>query len=55
MARVRFQVQGQEVFKTTLQVRVDDVNYAGHLGNDSVLTLCQEARVRFLPSSVRVS
>jgi acyl-CoA thioesterase FadM len=27
---------------------VDDVNYGGHLGNDSVLTLCHEARLRFL-------
>ena len=47
MARLRFDVRGREVFKTTLRVRVDDVNYGGHLGNDSVLTLCQEARVRF--------
>jgi len=28
-------------------VRVDDINYGGHLGNDSVLTLCHEARIRF--------
>jgi len=48
MARVRFEVQGREVFKTRLRVRVDDVNYGGHLGNDSVLTLCHEARIRFL-------
>ena len=47
MARVRFEVQGREIFKTTLRVRVDDVNYGGHLGNDSVLTHCQEARARF--------
>jgi 4-hydroxybenzoyl-CoA thioesterase len=47
MARVRLQIQGREVFETTLQVRVDDINYGGHLGNDAVLTLCQEARVRF--------
>jgi acyl-CoA thioester hydrolase len=47
MARVRFEVQGREVFRTRLRVRVNDVNYGGHLGNDSVLTLCHEARVRF--------
>jgi len=50
MARVRFEVQGREVFRTTLQVRVDDVNYGGHLGNDSVLTLCHEVRIRFFDS-----
>ena len=47
MARVRFEVQGPEVYRTKLRVRVDDVNYGGHLGNDSVLTLCHEARIRF--------
>ncbi len=31
-----------------MEVRVNDVNYGGHLGNDSVLTLAQEARLRFL-------
>jgi acyl-CoA thioester hydrolase len=48
MARLRFEVRGREVFTTSLRVRVDDVNYGGHLGNDSVLTLCHEARIRFL-------
>lgn len=48
MARVKFSVQGREAYKTTIRVRVDDVNYGGHLGNDSVLTLCHEARIRFL-------
>jgi len=47
MARVRFQVQGPEVYRTKLRVRVDDINYGGHLGNDAVLTLCHEARIRF--------
>ena len=47
MARLRFEVEGREVHKTRLRVRVDDVNYGGHLGNDSVLTLCHEARLRF--------
>jgi acyl-CoA thioesterase FadM len=48
VARVKFTIQGREVYKTTIRVRVDDVNYGGHLGNDSVLTLCHEARIRFL-------
>lgn len=50
MARLRFEIQGREVFRIRLRVRVDDVNYGGHLGNDSVLTLCHEARLRFLAS-----
>jgi 4-hydroxybenzoyl-CoA thioesterase len=29
---------------------VSDINYGGHLGNDAVLSLAQEARMRFLCS-----
>lgn len=34
-------------FQTYLNIRVSDLNYGGHLGNDAVLTLVHEARVRF--------
>ncbi|MFP4619383.1 MAG: thioesterase family protein [Spirochaetaceae bacterium] len=50
MSRVQFEVQGREVYTSSMRVRVSDINYGGHLGNDSVLTLCQEARVRFFES-----
>lgn len=50
MSRVHFEVQGKEVYTSSMKVRVSDINYGGHLGNDSVLTLCQEARVRFFES-----
>jgi acyl-CoA thioesterase FadM len=36
------------LFATELTVRVTDLNYGGHLGNDAVLGLAHEARVRFL-------
>jgi len=39
-----------EPFETELVVRVSDLNYGGHLGNDRVLTLFHEARVRWLAS-----
>ena len=35
-------------FFTTLPIRITDLNYGGHLGNDTVLTLLHEARVQFL-------
>jgi acyl-CoA thioesterase FadM len=35
-------------FTTEVNVRIGDVNYGGHLGNDAVLSLIHEARVRFL-------
>lgn len=36
------------LFVTEMAVRVSDVNYGGHLGNDAVLSMIHEARVRFL-------
>jgi acyl-CoA thioester hydrolase len=34
-------------FATEIDVRVTDMNYGGHLGNDSMLSLIHEARFRF--------
>lgn len=47
MARIQLDLPSQFIFKTTLTVRVSDLNYGGHVGNDSILTLMQEARIRF--------
>ena len=33
-----------------LTLRVNDMNYGGHMGNDSVLTIVHEARIQFLTS-----
>lgn len=48
MPRVKLAPQDryQHTYHTT--VRVGDLNYGGHLGNDSLLGLIHEARVRFL-------
>lgn len=35
-------------FTTDLNVRIGDINYGGHLGNDAMLSLIHEARVQFL-------
>ena len=35
-------------FTTEIPVRITDLNYGGHVGNDSVLSLIHEARVKFL-------
>ncbi|MCX6353462.1 MAG: thioesterase family protein [Candidatus Aureabacteria bacterium] len=37
-------------FSTELGVRVSDVNYGGHLGNDALLSLLHEARIQLLKS-----
>lgn len=48
MARVQLQLPESLPFSTELRLRSADINYAGHLGNDQLLSLLQEARVRFL-------
>jgi len=35
-------------FSTEITVRIGDINYGRHLGNDAVLTLAHEARLRYL-------
>lgn len=35
-------------FITEIPIRITDLNYGGHVGNDSVLSLIHEARVKFL-------
>jgi acyl-CoA thioesterase FadM len=48
MSRVSIALPERFVFATELRVRISDVNYGNHLGNDAVLSLLQEARMRFL-------
>ena len=50
MAKIKLELPGKFDFHTEIPVRITDLNYGGHLGNDSVLTLIHEARVRFLKS-----
>jgi len=50
MGRIHVELSDKWLFETRLQVRISDVNYGGHLGNDAVLGLVHEARVRFLRS-----
>ena len=50
MARVKLQIPETFMYETEIPVRITDINYGGHLGNDSVLALVHEARVRFLES-----
>jgi len=48
MSRIKIQVPKKFIFKTEIPIRITDINYGGHLGNDSVLSLVHEARLRFL-------
>jgi acyl-CoA thioester hydrolase len=48
MSRVIIELPESFPFSTELEVRVGDLNYGNHLGNDSVLALIHEARRRYL-------
>ena len=47
MARLSIDLPEEFIFTTEITVRASDLNYGGHVGNDSVLTLFQEARILF--------
>jgi acyl-CoA thioesterase FadM len=46
MARVEIDLPETFAFTTEIPIRIGDVNYGGHLGNDAVLSILHEARVR---------
>ncbi len=48
MARVKIELPKEFIFKTEIPIRINDINYGGHLGNDAVLSIAHEARLRFL-------
>lgn len=48
MARIKLDIPEQFAFTATIPVRITDLNYGGHVGNDTVLSIIHEARVQFL-------
>lgn len=47
MARIKIEMPDNYLFSTVMDVRISDINYGNHLGNDSVLSFVHEARTRF--------
>ena len=48
MERVKIDMPETFSFETELTVRISDINYGGHLSNDTLLSYLHEARVRYL-------
>ena len=48
MPRVKVSLPASFGFAVTIPVRITDLNYGAHLGNDALLSLLHEARVQFL-------
>ena len=50
MARIKIQIPEKFIYKTEIPIRITDINYGGHFGNDSLLSIVHEARIRFFKS-----
>jgi acyl-CoA thioester hydrolase len=49
MGRVKIQFPtGKPLYTASIKVRIGDINYGGHVGNDSVLSIIHEARMEML-------
>jgi acyl-CoA thioester hydrolase len=48
MARIKIDLPESFSFCTNIPIRITDLNYGNHVGNDTVLSLLHEARMRFL-------
>jgi YbgC/YbaW family acyl-CoA thioester hydrolase len=48
MERVKINLPENFNFSTNIKIRITDLNYGGHVGNDSFLSLIHEARQQFL-------
>ncbi|MGW8187647.1 MAG: acyl-CoA thioesterase [Desulfobacterales bacterium] len=50
VARIELNLPETFDFSTEVRVRISDINYGNHLGNDALLSLVHEARLQFLQS-----
>lgn len=50
MARVKIDIPEKSIFQCSIPVRISDINYGQHLGNDALVRLLHEARVQWLHS-----
>jgi len=48
MARIKIIIPGNTITSIEIPVRITDINYGNHVGNDSLISLLHEARVQWL-------
>ncbi len=47
MARIRIDLSQNFFFSCQIPIRITDINYGGHVGNDTMLSIIHEARMQF--------
>lgn len=50
MPRVKIDLPEHFTFHCEIPIRITDINYGGHVGNDTILTIIHEARMKYLGS-----
>lgn len=50
MSRTKIDLPGEFSFSCVIPVRITDINYGGHVGNDTVLSIIHEARMQYFQS-----
>ncbi len=50
MARIKIALPEKFSFSCKIPVRITDINYGNHVGNDAILSIIHEARMQFLNS-----
>lgn len=50
MARIKLVISNNKIFTASIPVRISDINYGNHVGNDSFVSILHEARIQWLKS-----
>ena len=48
MARIKIELPEHFIFTAEIPIRITDLNYGAHVGNDTILSLIHEARMQWL-------
>jgi len=48
MARIKLSLPERQIAQCTIPVRISDINYGNHVGNDSFVSIIHESRVQWL-------
>jgi acyl-CoA thioester hydrolase len=51
MARVKLDTPEHKIFTTDIPVRISDINYGNHVGNDAIVSIVHEARMQWLAAN----
>jgi acyl-CoA thioester hydrolase len=51
MARVKLEIPAHKIFTTDIPVRITDINYGNHVGNDALVSIIHEARMQWLSAN----